>query len=360
MRSHLRTVFILALTVALVAFFLRRADLGQVWREVRHASLGLVLLAMVINLCGYPIRAWRWRYLLAPIGPVRFWSALNSLFVGFGTSVILPARAGEFLRPYLLARWEQLSATSAFATVVLERVLDLIAVLLLLGTFLLSVDANSGPFGGGALGGVRAGGALAALSALGLLALLGVLAGHPSWLVRAVHRVERWLPAASGRLLPLVERFSLGLAAVRQPRRLLMALSLSLPLWVLIATGIWLTALAFHMTVPFIGSFLIAAILVIGVAVPTPGAIGGFHAAFQVAVTSFYGVPDDRAVGGAIVLHAISFLPVVLIAAAIMLHEGLSLGRMREMASAVSGSAETSGPPPGQPVGPVREIGDLP
>jgi uncharacterized membrane protein YbhN (UPF0104 family) len=177
--------------------------------------------------------------------------------------------------------------------------------------------------------------------------------------VRAVHRVERWLPSVSGRVAPLVERFSLGLAAVRQPRRLLMALMLSLPLWLLIAAGIWLTAFAFHMTMPFVGSFLVVAFLVIGVAVPTPGAIGGFHAAFQVAVTSFYGVPDDRAVGGALVLHAISFLPVVLIAAAIMLHEGLSFGRMRDMASR---SDPSTGPTPqvSPAVGHVGELGDLP
>ena len=50
-------------------------------------------------------------------------------------------------------------------------------------------------------------------------------------------------------------------------------------------------------------------ILVVGVAVPTPGAIGGFHAAYQIAVQMFFGAPPDRAFGAAIVLHAISFLP---------------------------------------------------
>jgi len=119
---------------------------------------------------------------------------------------------------------------------------------------------------------------------------------------------------------------------VRQPRRLLTALALSLPLWLAIATATWVVALAFHMTVPFVGSFLIVAILVIGVAVPTPGAIGGFHAAFEMAVTGFYGVSADRAVGGAIVLHAVSFLPVVLAGAALMVHEGLTVSRMRAMA----------------------------
>jgi uncharacterized membrane protein YbhN (UPF0104 family) len=173
-----------------------------------------------------------------------------------------------------------------------------------------------------------------------LLVGLGVLAGHPDWLVRLVRRLERWLPAAAGRLAPVIRRFTEGLAIVRQPRRLLSAVVLSVPLWLGLAAPIWMTALAFDMAVPFTGSFLIVAFLVIGVAVPTPGAIGGYHAAFQVAVTTFYGVSADRAVGGAIVLHAITFLPVVAIGAVLMVREGLSFARMRALATAAAGDEE--------------------
>jgi len=348
MRAHLRTAFILALTLGLLAFFFRNADLGQVWVEMRAANLAWIAVAALVNFVTYPLRTLRWQYLLAPVGRVRFWPALSATIIGFAASVILPARAGELLRPYLLARRERLSATSAFATVVLERVLDLVTVLLLLGTFLLTVGPGRGPFDEDRLRAVRGGGLAAALAALGLLVLFGVLAGHPDWLVRLVHRLERRLPVAAGRVAPLVQRFTAGLATVRQPRRLLTALALSLPLWLTIAAGIWVTAHAFHMTVPYVGSFLIVAILVIGVAVPTPGAIGGFHAAFEVAVTSFYGVPADRAVGGGIVLHAVSFLPVVLVGAALMVHEGLSLGRVRAMAAHAPDDADPAAGPDGE------------
>ena len=70
---------------------------------------------------------------------------------------------------------------------------------------------------------------------------------------------------------------------MRQPRRLLVSLALSIPLWLSIAAGIWLTSLAFHITLPYVGSFLVMTILVVGVAMPTPGAVGGFHAAYQIA-----------------------------------------------------------------------------
>ena len=70
------------------------------------------------------------------------------------------------------------------------------------------------------------------------------------------------------------------------------------------------------------------ALLVIGVAVPTPGAVGGFHEAFRIGVTTFFGAPNDAAVGAAIVLHAFSFVPVAAArACSSRRRTGLNLGR---------------------------------
>jgi hypothetical protein len=68
------------------------------------------------------------------------------------------------------------------------------------------------------------------------------------------------------------------------------------------------------------------------VAVPTPGAVGGFHLAYQIAVHTFFGVPDDRAVGAAIVLHAISFVPVTVLGIVFMAREGLTFGSVSQLA----------------------------
>jgi len=120
---------------------------------------------------------------------------------------------------------------------------------------------------------------------------------------------------------------------MRQPGRLFVSLVLSVPLWLSIAAGIWLTSLAFHITFAYMGSFLVMTLLVVGVAMPTPGAVGGFHAAYQIGVQTFFGAPDDRAIGAAIVLHAISFLPVTALGIVFMAREGLTLARARTLAT---------------------------
>ena len=120
-----------------------------------------------------------------------------------------------------------------------------------------------------------------------------------------------------------------GLAVVRQPRRMAIAMLLSFPLWLSIALGIWSTSRAFHIEMSYPGAFLMMAVLVVGVAVPTPGAVGGFHKAFQIGAVAFFGVANDRAVGAAVVLHAISFVPVTIAGAIFLAQEGLSLRGIR-------------------------------
>src|SRR5204863_6547621 len=110
------------------------------------------------------------------------------------------------------------------------------------------------------------------------------------------------------------------------------ALLWSFPLWLTIAAGLWAVAVAFRIEMPFTGSFLLVALLVIGVAVPTPGAIGGFHEAYRVGATMFFGAPDSAAVGAAIVAHLFSVGPALLLGLFYAAQAGLNFSAMRHLA----------------------------
>jgi uncharacterized protein (TIRG00374 family) len=135
MRSHLRTLIVLALAAALLGLVLYNVDLSGVAREIVHARYDWLTLSLLTMFANLVIRAWRWQYLLEPLGRTSFANAFRATAVGFAATSILPARAGEVIRPYFLARHERLSATSAFATVILERVLDMLTVLVLLAAY---------------------------------------------------------------------------------------------------------------------------------------------------------------------------------------------------------------------------------
>lgn len=333
MRSHLRTALILLLAVGLLAWFLRGVHLADVWREIQEGRLDLLGSAVLAVAATYVLRAVRWQYLLMPLGRPGFGPVFRTTVIGFAATSLLPARAGEVVRPYLLARREGMSATATFATIIVERLLDTLTVLLLFASYLLVFDQGMHGRNPAVFGALKAGGVAVGIAAVVGLAVMMAAAGHPERLGRWALKIERVLPARLAHAVSkLVRLFTTGLAVVRQPGRLLMASALSLPLWLAIAAGIWLTSLAFGIDMPFPGSFVLLALLVVGVAVPTPGAVGGFHEAYRLGVTAFFGAPNDRAVGAAIVLHAISFILVAIVGVVFMAQDGLSLSRVSGMA----------------------------
>ena len=104
MTGYLKHLIILLVTVALIALFLRQADLSAVGRELAHAHPGGVLLALLASVATFVFRTFRWQYLLLPSGRVPFGPAFRATVIGFGANALLPGRVGEVLRPYLLAR----------------------------------------------------------------------------------------------------------------------------------------------------------------------------------------------------------------------------------------------------------------
>ena len=130
-----RTLVVSILAAVIFAWFLSHANVAEVWAQVRRARGELLVASFAAVVLSYLIRAWRWQYLLAPIGPTRFRTAFRTTVIGFAALGVLPARAGDVLRPYLLARQEGFSVSATIATIILERVLDLMAVLVLLAVY---------------------------------------------------------------------------------------------------------------------------------------------------------------------------------------------------------------------------------
>jgi len=202
---------------------------------------------------------------------------------------------------------------------------------------------------------VALGGLIMVPVGVGILIAMFVMAGHPERLHRLVLRVERILPARMAHAVAAFARtFAQGLAVVRRPSRLALALAWSLVLWISIASQIWAVAHAFSIALPFGGSFLITAMLVVGVALPTPGGVGGTHEAFRLGVTSFYGADNDAAIGAAILQHALNFAPVTLLGLWFLARDGINLTRLREISSTAKEDAALSSG--GDSAGSAREV----
>jgi uncharacterized membrane protein YbhN (UPF0104 family) len=217
--------------------------------------------------------------------------------------------------------------------VVLERLLDVVTVLCLLASYVFFFGRDLAAANPALFGVVKWSGASAGTVAVVALVAMFVLAGDPNRCARVAAGFERFLPQSAAAVVGRVAaRFTQGLAVIRRPEPLLLALAWSIPLWLSIAAGIWAMSMAFRLTVPFTGSFVLIAMLVLGVIVPTPGAVGGFHEAFRIGATLFFGAPEATAVGAAILLHLFSIGPSLVLGVVFAAQEGLNLTGMRRLA----------------------------
>ena len=352
MRTHLRTVGVVGLAAALMAWVFRSTDPASVWTAVGRAGGGLIAAATAGIALAYVIRIRRWQLLLAPIGPVGFGSAARATVIGFATSTIVP-RLGEVVRPYLLSRREPLGMSAALATIVVERLLDMLAVILLFGLFLLVFSDDLPRTGEHVLAGLKAGGLTVAVGAGMVLALVCAAARRPEWVAAFAGAVERLAPHGPGAVASrFIIRFSAGLGAARDPGRLLRAVSWSLAMWALVGIAAWWGCLAFGIDLPASSGLLLTALMALGVAVPTPAGVGGFHAAVQTGLTAVYGAPVEAAVGAALVLHAATFAPVTAVGLAWMARDGISLRGMANLTLSTTPRGDAVGAPPSAARGP--------
>jgi len=329
---NLRTGIVSLLALALLAWFLRGTNFADVWLQVRQVRAGLLVASLVSVGLTFIARTIRWRYLLTPIGDTRMRSVFRATVIGFGALAVLPVRVGDVIRPYLLARQEGLPVSSVFATIVMERVLDLVAVLALLAVYVWGFAGYS-HMPPHLLKPIEASATVAAAIAGALLVIMWVLATHPERIGRFAEAIARLLPGKlSNRVGRLASTFSSGFAAARSAREFVMAVIWSFGAWLAIAAQSWTVTVAFGIPMSFPGTFLLQSMLVIGVAVPTPGGVGSFHEAYRLGVTTFFGATGDQAVAAAIVTHLISFIPPVVGGILFMAQDGLSFGRLGALA----------------------------
>jgi uncharacterized protein (TIRG00374 family) len=328
-----RLAISIGLGLALLVIFFKGMDwraVGEAFQRADPVYMAGVVLATVTT---YSLRAWRWGYLLRPLARVPFGRLFSVTLLGFAAGLVVP-RAGEVLRPYLVGRHHQLRTSAAFASIILERLLDLITVLSLFGLYLYVLPLPAAQQRGPLLGMLKAAGGLAALAALAVLGLLVALHLRAERVLGTLDRVLFKLPRRVAEPVSRALRaFAEGLAVLQAPPSHLLAIAgQSLLLWCSISLGIHWTNRAFGLELPFHAAFLMMGFLTVGVAVPTPGMVGGFHVAYQQALTQAFGVPRATAAAAGIACHALTNLPVLALGLVFLWREGLTFGRVAAMA----------------------------
>ena len=306
-----------AVSLGLLAYLLASVELSQVGYHLGRTSWGYLALSVGISIFAVWVRARRWRYLFPPAAsPSHLFSAV---MIGYMANNILPLRAGELVRGYIAARRSGQGFWTAIATLVVERVLDALAVVVILAGLVLTVPVPS-----------ELKWATILFLSLDLVAMaaLATLTVAPERFRGAIAFVlGRW-PHLSAKALAILGTFTLGLQGIRTRAHLLPILGWSVGLWVLYALSTWAALAAAQLPLSLTAAWAVVAFVGLGMSLPSaPGFVGVIQAAVVLALALF-GVPRAEALSFSFLYHAIQFVPITLLGWLLLLREQVSLFRI--------------------------------
>lgn len=311
----------LAVSAACLWFATRGTDWTAVAQVLASARLPWVLAAGAASVLAISLRAQRWRLLLRPIAVVPFGSSFSATAIGFAATAVLPLRLGEVIRPALLARREGFGISPAVSSVVLERLFDMLFVVLcfLLLSRIYPLPADLG----------RAAVLLGALAVAGFVALY-LLASRRAFAEGLLERVMGVLPAALWQAVrPLSTGFLDALGALESAHIVGRVAGYSAVLWIANALPFMFSLLALGIHAPLVPAALASIVIVAAfVFMPqAPGFLGTWQAACVLALELF-GVPKDQAVGYSLFTWVVQMVVNVGLGGLFVAREDVSLSQL--------------------------------
>jgi uncharacterized protein (TIRG00374 family) len=336
LRRYLKFIILTLVAAVVLWWFGRGLDWASVRAAIGKSDWRLIALAVAIVWTTYFVRALRWRALLAPLTEASLRELFAATTVGF-SAVFLIGRAGEVVRPtFLPLRDRRVRPAAAFVTIGVERIYDMVAVVVLFAVNLIWFRA---PGGGDATAYARvrqAGIVLLVAAAFGIFALV-VFKRYSrqviGWCEAKFARKTGFVKRAGGLLTHLLEQVAGALSVLVSARELALTVGLTALLWGIIAVANWLVLRAFGLPFGATETLFVLGWALVGSLVPTPGgAAGAFHAATAAGLI-FLGVAREEAAAISIVLHLVVFAPAVVFGLYYFLRSDVSLERLRSLAT---------------------------
>jgi hypothetical protein len=332
LKRTIRLAAVILAMIVLLALFLRNSNPGEVMRLIALMDPSWIAVALAVNFIALFTRAERWRTLLQPGNPPDYYPTYFAVTVGYMSSTVLPVRAGDVVRAALMKRKTGTRFSTGIATVLTERVLDLIAILTMLCWFVIS-SAHDPSFTVEQRLLLRSFGFFAG-------ALLAAMLTFVTGIILATSKIRRFHERL-GLLIPhrfrdpwmhffdtFTESFR---GAAQYPAAFAKVIVLTIITWACLSSQFWFTSLAMSHQLPFLSCFFLTGVSIVGMMIPTPGGVGGFHKVVQVALIQFYAFGIDDSVALALVLHLVGTLPVLIVGLALVVKEGLSMGQLAKI-----------------------------
>jgi len=253
------------------------------------------------------LRSYRWGVILEPLEKIDQWSLFSITAVGFMAISLLPVRMGELARPYLISQKSTIKMGSSLATIVVERIFDMLTLMMVLLLILMMVKLPAWIF--------RSACSIL-LIVIPLFLVLIFLAVKRDVSVKSIDRIIGKLPKTlSSRLMRLLHSFLDGLQILPDLKKIFYLASLSALIWFLVGLSTYILFSSFEsmLGLSLAAAYVVLVITALGVTLPTaPGFVGNYHFSCVLALTIF-GIPKTDALTFAILLHFIQVMVTIVL-----------------------------------------------
>jgi len=317
-----KNLLMVIILIVSIYYSLKGIDLVQLWNYIKTANIWFIIIPIPIMILSHLARATRWKVILEPIKKdVKIRNLFSTVMIGYAVNNIIP-RGGEIVRPWVYAKQEKISFSATIATIVLERLLDLLMLVLLfvlvffyysdkiLAVLPPSIDYKN-----------------IAIICLAFVVVL-IISFYPPLFEFIIRKLIRPISEKLyHKVIDIFDKFRQGFAIIKNPKKYLNLLLQSLLIWFLYALPLYIMFYAFSFATHGL-DFLDSVLLLVssGIAftiAPTPGSIGVFHIVVKIILVNFYGIDPAQALAFATVNHGVGYLVQIVIGGYYIIKDGI-------------------------------------
>lgn len=323
MKRNIKLLISIFISVFFLYLALRNVDFTKIWEIIKNVNYYYIIILTIVMFISHGIRAVRWKYLIKPLKEVKVWTLFKIIMIAFMSNNILPFRMAEFVRAYVLGQKENISKTSSFATIVLERFFDLMGILIISGIFFIFAPVSDY---------LKSAGFVLMILGICFIGFVIFLKYKHELIHKIINKLlVKFAKKHADKASEFIDNFIAGLEAFSNIGQVFIILFLSLGVWLFNLLGFYYTSLMFELNIPFWKNFFPFLTTIIGVMIPSaPGFVGTFHEACRYGLEKA-GVSDNNiAVSYAILIHAIQYIEITVVGVYYLWQERISLFKINE------------------------------
>ena len=297
-------------------------DIQEIWISLKSVNLPLLASATILMLYSVWVRAQRWRLIVMPFKEVKTSVLFGSAMIGYFGNAILPLRMGEILRGYSLGQMENMSSSAVFGTIILERILDIVGLVVIIIIFMFVYPTTE----------------LMGLVLYGIIFItIGVIL-LIIWLSQTKLPWESWgsrfaiLQSPMGaKVWKMIENVVSGIISIRKTHHALEISLYTIALWALYYVYIYILVLSMNLPLNWVAVGVILITTTLSISVPSaPGYIGTYHAVAVAVLTELFSIGLHDSQAFAVILHAVGYIPFIIVGSYYFVHNSIHLADIKK------------------------------